>query len=95
MSKQDTHQEVATVAVDWKFGGLNTTFISKGSVLAIKDQTLHLLGGEVPLLLGLDTTFITKGSVIVNAARHYIFWKEIVLLDCSLLIPSLCLIHTT
>ena len=90
MSKQDTHQEVATVAVEWKFGGLNTTVNST----AIKDQTLHLLGGEVPLLLGLDTTFITTGSVIANRARHYIFWKEIVLLDCSLLIPSLCLIHT-
>ena len=58
--------------------GLDTAFIRKGSVLAIRTGTtftrmesvlsVHLLGREVSLLLEPDTTFIRMGSVFAPRA---------------------------
>ena len=53
--------------------GPDTTFIRKGSVLALRAGHNIFLGREVSLLLGPDTTFIGKGSVFSMKARHYIF----------------------
>ena len=47
---------------------------------AVLGQMLHLLGGEVSLLIGMDTTFNMKGSVFAIRARYYINYNGMLFL---------------